>query len=152
MKVKPVTGAGLDAALARLADRLRAVGHGPTALRERLGVCLPDDIGLLNHAPACERLRGDRSAAAAAIRLFYLEGEEPAVGLRGLLSPAEQAVLAQAGLLARRAGRVRARLRIDAYGERYLLADRRFRAPDLAALRLPRGDMVYPPGSDSING
>ena len=43
-----------------------------------------------------------------------------------------------------------ARLRIDAHGLQYLLADRRFRAPDAGALRLPRGDMVYPPGGDSF--
>ncbi len=149
MKVKAAPAAALDPVLVRLREQLRAAGYGPAALRERLGVSLPDDVGLLNHAPACARLRTDRSAAAAAIRLFYLEGEEPAAGLRRLLPAAVQAALARAGMLAIRAGRVRARLRLDTHRSLYLLADRRFRAPDRDALRLPRGDMVYPPGSDS---
>jgi carbamoyltransferase len=149
MKVKPGTRPLPDALLGRLAERLRGLGFGPAALREQLGVTLPDDVGLLNHAPACERLRADRSPAAAAVRLFYLETDERPVRLRGLLSTAEQAALVRAGILAVRAGQVRARLRVDTVGDRYLLADRRFRAPDLGALHLPGGDMVYPPGSDS---
>jgi carbamoyltransferase len=40
-------------------------------------------------------------------------------------------------------------LRVDPIKHLHLLADRRFDAPDRGALRLPRGDMVYPPGSDS---
>ena len=147
MKVKEVAPAA--AVLDRLGTRLRAAGYDPALLRQRLGVGLPDDIGPLNHAPACERLRTDRSAAATAVRLFYLETEEPVAALRALLPAAEQAALARAGLLARRGGRVRSRLRIDAYRSLVLLADRRFAAPDLGALGLPRGDMVYPPGSDS---
>jgi methylase of polypeptide subunit release factors len=149
MKVKAFDPTPLAPALARLGERLRASGYGPGALRERLGVALPDDVGLLNHAPACERLRDDRSDVAAAIRLFYLESDEPAAALRRVLPAGEQRALARAGLLAVRGGRTRARLRVDAYRTLYLLADRRLRAPDPAALRLPRGDMVYPPGSDS---
>jgi carbamoyltransferase len=42
------------------------------------------------------------------------------------------------------------RVRIDPIGERYFVADRRFRALDPSALRLPRGDEVYPPSSDSM--
>jgi carbamoyltransferase len=149
LKVKAFDPTAVAAVLTRLGKRLRAAGYGPEALRERLGVALPDDVGLLNQAPACARLRDDTSSAAAAIRLFYLEADEPVAGLRRILPPIEQAELARAGLLAARGGRVRARLRLDAYRTLYLLADRRLRAPDLAALRLPRGDMVYPPGSDS---
>jgi len=147
--VKVNVVAARAALLARLGERLRAAGYGPPALRERLAVSLPDDVGPLNHAAACERLRGDRCPGACAIRLFYLESGEAAAVVRSLLPAGETQALARAGLLAVRAGRVRARLRIDAYQSLYLLADRRFRAPDRGALRLPRGDMVYPPGSDS---
>jgi carbamoyltransferase len=149
MKVKAIAAPPVDPVLLRLGERLRAAGYDPAALRERLGVSVPDDIGQLNHAPAWQRLRADRSPAAAAIRLFYLEGEEGAGSLRALLPSAEQAALTRIGLLARRAGVVRARLRLDVWGALQLLADRRLRAPDAGALRLPRGDMVYPPGSDS---
>jgi HemK-related putative methylase len=114
-----------------------------------LGIRLPDDVGPLNHAAACERLRGHRSPAAAAVRLFYLEAEEPRRRLGALLPAAEQDGLTRAGLLAVRAGRVRSRLRIDAHRSLLLLADRRFHDPDRQALALPVGDMVYPPGSDS---
>jgi carbamoyltransferase len=148
MNVKAAMRAAEAGDLACVVEQLREVGYD-AALRERIGVRLPDDIGPLNHAATCERLRADRSPAAAAIRLFYLEGDEPTVGLRALLPTRMQAALARRGLLTRRAGRLRARLRVDAYRSLLVLADRRFRAPDLGALRLPRGDMVYPPGSDS---
>lgn len=150
MKVKAFDASAITPLLRRLSERLRAAGYGPAALRERLGVALPDDVGLLNHAPACERLRDDGSSAGAAIRLFYLEADEPAVLLGRVVPPTEQRELARVGLLATRGKRVRARLRVDAYRTLYLLADRRLHAPDPAALRLPRGDMVYPPGSDSV--
>src|SRR5262245_41026405 len=109
---------------------------------------MPDDVGLLNHAHAVERLRGDGSAAAVALRLFYLETAEPPAALRALL-PAEmqRALVRAARLLAPRAGRLHARLRIDAFRSRYLLADRRFHRADRTALGLPAGDMVYPPGA-----
>jgi carbamoyltransferase len=149
MKVKANAAPPIDPALLRLGERLRAAGYHAEALRERLGVSVPDDVGSLNRAPACLRLRADRSIAAAAIRLFYLEEEESAAALRGLLPGAEQATLVRAGLLALRRGRVRARLRLDVCGALQVLADRRLRAPDPGALRLPRGDMVYPPGGDS---
>ena len=58
--------------LTRLASRLREAGYTPTALHERLGLTYPDDVGLLNHAAALERVAGDRSAAASLIRLFFL--------------------------------------------------------------------------------
>ena len=150
MKVKAFDPSSVAPELSRLGACLRAAGYGPAALRERLGVALPDDVGLLNHAPACERLRDDRSSAAAAIRLFYLETDEANAALRRVLPATEQSALVRAGLLSARVARTRARLRIDVYRTLYLLADRRLRTPDLAALRLPRGDMVYPPGSDSV--
>jgi carbamoyltransferase len=137
------------ALLDRLVEGLRTAGYGPAALREHLGVGRPDDVGLLNRAPAYERLRADRSPAGVAVRLFYLEGEERTATLRPLLSAAEQADLIRARLLAARGGAVRARLRIDVHDGLYLLADCRLRDPDAGALRLPPGDMVYPPGSDS---
>lgn len=146
MKVNP---APHERDLAPLIRPLRAIGYGPALLRERLGITFPDDVGLLNHVPAAERLRGDRSAAAAAIRLLYLEGAEPGAALRRLLPAGAQTALARAGLLSLRGGRVTARLRVDAFRTFYLLADRRFRDLDPAALGLPRGDLVYPPGSDS---
>jgi carbamoyltransferase len=148
MNVKAAIRTAGNGDLACVAERLRAVEY-ETALRERIAVRLPDDIGPLNHAATCERLRADRSPAAAAIRLFYLEGDEPASGLRALLPARMQTELGRRGLLALRSGRVRARLRVDAYRSLVVLADRRFRDPDPGALRLPRGDMVYPPGSDS---
>jgi len=141
--------AGALHSLANLLSRLRDVAYRPELLRERLGVTFPDDIGLLNRAAAIERLRADRSAAAAAIRLFYLETEAPAIAVRALLPAAHQAALHHAGLLATRAGRIRARLRIDVFGSLYLLADRRFENYEPGALRLAVGDMVYPPGADS---
>src|SRR5262245_58628201 len=99
MKVKAAKRLAIDTVLAALAERLRAVGYGPTGLREHLGASVPDDIGKLNHAPAWERLRAGRSALAAALRLFYLEADEGAATLRSVLPAAEQRALAQAGLL-----------------------------------------------------
>jgi carbamoyltransferase len=43
-----------------------------------------------------------------------------------------------------------ARLRLDVVDGLYLLADRRMSVPDPGALGLPEGDMVYPPGGDSV--
>jgi carbamoyltransferase len=149
LKVNHAIPDRVDAVLAGLAERLRAAGYDAAGLRERIGIQRPDDVGLLNHAPTCERLRADASAVAAAVRLFYLEEGESDRRLRALLSPAEQRTLQKIRLLGARNGQVRARLRIDAHAALLLLADRRFRAPDLGAFGLPRGDMVYPPGSDS---
>jgi methylase of polypeptide subunit release factors len=42
------------------------------------------------------------------------------------------------------------RLRLDVVDEHHVLSDCRFRSPDKTALGLPRGDMVYPPGADSV--
>jgi carbamoyltransferase len=108
-----------------------------------------DDVGLLNRAPALERLRGDRSAAAALARLFYLEGSESPADLRRAFSRGELEGMAALALIGSRGGRLAARLRIDPFAGLYLMADRRMEAPDRRALRLPAGDAVYPVGSDS---
>jgi HemK-related putative methylase len=149
MKVKEFSLAGGARALRRLAERLRAAEYGPGALRDLLGVALPDDVGLLNHAGACERLRDVRTPGATAVRLWYLETALRPPECAGLFSAADRQVLADARLVRARAARVVPRLRIDVYGSLYVLADRRFAAPDGGALGWPRGDMVYPPGSDS---
>ena len=149
MIVKKIGGVDGARTLRQLGDRLRAVGYGPVTLREHLGIGFPDDVGLLNHAPAVERMRAARTPIASAIRLFYLESREPQHGVRRLLPSGDQDALRALGLLAARTSGVQARLRLDAYGSAYLLADRRFAAADGGALRLPAGDMVYPPGSDS---
>jgi carbamoyltransferase len=145
-KVKPGTAA---AALGALRERLRGAGFTADALRRLLGITFPDDIGLLNRAPTLERLRADRTPPAALVRLFFLEDALTAGVLRGLLPAGEQETLWRIGLLARRGRRVVARLRLDVVGDAYVLSDRRFRPLDRHALALPRGDMVYPPGSDS---
>jgi HemK-related putative methylase len=144
-----IGSAGLDAVRAAVAA-LHTAGYGPEAVRERLGARYPDDIGLLNQAPAGERLRADRTPLGAALRLFFLEQDEPKAGLARVLPAALLRQLVAVRLLGRRGRTLRARLRLDAHGPLTLLADRRFRRPDLGGLGLPRGDMVYPPSSDSI--
>lgn len=109
----------------------------------------PDDIGLLNRAPAVERLAGN-GRAEIALRLAFLETAETDVALHRVFGAALTRALAAAGWLRRRSTRLQARLRVDVYEHLVLLADRRFERPDLGALGLPRGDMVYPPGSDSV--
>lgn len=136
------------AGLIRLGEVLRDTGLTTDAVRSHLGAASPDDVGLLNHAAALERLTG-AGAVAALLRLFFLEADEPARRLRSCWSLSDQRVLGRIGLLAVRADRLRARMRVDCVGPLRLLADRRFRAPDQRALGLPRGDMVYPPGGDS---
>jgi carbamoyltransferase len=138
------------ATLQAVIDRLRDGGYTADGLRTRLGVGVPDDVGPLNRAPALERLRRAGDAAARALRLFYLEADEPTAGLGELLDVGLRRGAAAAGLLALRGSAVRARMRIDLHADRYLLADRRFRDPDRRAVGLPAGDMVYPPGGDSV--
>jgi HemK-related putative methylase len=149
VKVK-LDPAARAAALRQAAERLRAGGYGAESLRALLQVGAPDDVGLLNRAPALERLRRDRSTAAVALRLFYLEADEGLAAATRLLGAEACRAAVAAGLLARRGTRLHARLRIDVHGERLLLADRRLRGPDPGAAGLPRGDMVYPPGGDSV--
>lgn len=130
-----------------LADCLSAAGFDESYLREKLGISHPDDVGLLNRAAALERLADDTSPAAALARIFYLESAEPWSTLRRAVPRAD--LLVRTRLLAKRGARVHARLRIDAIDGFYVAADRRFESPDLGALGLARGDMVYPVGSDS---
>jgi HemK-related putative methylase len=132
------------------AAALRGAGYAPAALRERLGARFPDDLGLLNRAPAIERLRAARDPLAAALRLCALEQAEGGAALSRLLPAALQRACVEARWLARRGAQVQARLRLDPHADLLLLADLRFRPTDQAALGLPRGDMVYPPGSDSV--
>ena len=139
----------LVAALPVLAARLRAAGFDGAALRQLLGIQSPDDVGPLNAAPALERLRRERTPLAILARLFYLEAAEKVPALDRAVPRSEQETFVSAGLLARRRSTVISRLRIDCVGPLWLLADRRFREPDAKALRLPAGDMVYPPGGDS---
>jgi carbamoyltransferase len=140
---------GWGGQLPRLRDRLVEAGFDGAWLRERLGVALPDDVGLLNRAAAIERLHEDRSAAAVLARLFYLETVETRASVRRVLGRGEDAALARVGLIGNRAGRRVARLRLDAFAGLYLLADRRMERVDPRALGLPAGDAVYPVGSDS---
>lgn len=128
---------------------MRDAAYGADALRDLLGVGVPDDVGFLNVTPMRERLRTHPSPQAALIRLFYLECDESRPRLACAITPTEQDELASAGLLDLDRGKVRARLRVDALAGLLLLADRRFVAPDRRALGLPIGDMVYPPGGDS---
>lgn len=149
MIVKKIARADTPALLRRLVDDLRGAGYGAGALREHLGVAFPDDVGLLNHAAACERLRPASGPAVTAIRLCYLEESVSASRVRQIMPQARLAGLQRLGLLRVAPQGVRARLRIDAYGAALLLADRRFATVDRRALGLPPGDMVYPPGADS---
>lgn len=133
---------------------LSDAAYTPDALRELLGARSIDDVGLLNHAASVERIRGVPSAAAELVRLFFLEEKAPKARVRRALGPGRFRALCDAGCLRQRerAGgpEVGARVRIDPIGGRYLLSDLRFRAMDRPALRLPRGDQVYPPSSDSM--
>ena len=138
------------AVLVELAARLRAVGYSAHALRQRLGVTVPDDVGLLNRAPALERLRREDTPVAVLARAFYLEAPEPIAALLRAVPRVELKHLVQVGLLAQRRRTLTARLRLDIVDDLYVLADRRLEKPDAHALRLPVGDMVYPPGGDSV--
>lgn len=137
-----------------LRQQLMAWGYTPDAFRRLLNVCGLDDVGLLNHAAASARAGDDPSAPAALVRLFFLENWEPLARLRRALGARPVEALINDGWLRRRpkAGQagVIARMRIEPVGELYLMSDLRFRAADHGALRLPSGDEVYPPSSDSI--
>lgn len=135
--------------LVPLAARLRAT-YTEETLRRLLGIGYPDDVGRLNHAPAVERLRGDRSVEATLIRLFFLEVPVRERDLARAVPRSELDRLVRVGLLARGRVGVRGRLRMDAVGGRYFFADRRLAEPDPGALGLPQGDMVYPPCADSV--
>ncbi len=133
---------------------LTAAGYNPDSLRTLLGVRSIDDVGLLNHAASVARLEGHKTPAAVLVRLFFLEESEPLLRVQRAVGAAAVDQLRRAGWLrVRNAGRrsgVTARVRIDPIGERHLVSDLRFRSMDLKALRLPSGDEVYPPSSDSM--
>ena len=153
MKVNRRIRSRSDDALAVLRgaiEALRTADYGPELLRERLSVRFPDDVGLLNRAPALERLREGRAASDVALRLCFLESAEPPAAVHKLFGAARTRALIAARFLRRRGARIEARLRVDVHAELALIADRRFEATDQGALGLPRGDMVYPPGSDSV--
>jgi carbamoyltransferase len=133
-----------------LSERLGAAGYSAEAVRQTFGIRYPDDIGALNHAPAVERVRGNRSPVAAVTRLFFLETDEPRRAVDASLGRGACERLVEIGLLRRRDDLVSARLRIEAVDTQYFLADRRFHGVDRAALRLGGGDPVYPPSSDSL--
>ena len=134
----------------QLSAKLRVAGYTPETLQRCLGIAMPDDIGLLNHAPALERLGRDNSAAATMMRLFFLEVAEPQARVARVFGRRGCAGLVALGVLRRQGRTLQARMRIDAVGGQYVVADRRFHAADRAALRLPKGDAVYPPSSDSL--
>ena len=140
----------MTAALLALRTRLGAAAYAPVALRQWLGAGVPDDVGPLNHAPALARVGAAPVPLGTAIRLFFLEADVPLTTARRLLSPSLCATLVAHGLLRGRADSVAARMRIDPVGDQLVLSDRRFRGPDRRALRLPVGDPVYPPSSDSF--
>jgi carbamoyltransferase len=133
-----------------LSAALCAAGYTSEALQRLLGITVLDDVGVLNHAPAVERLAHDRSAAATMMRLFFLETAEPVGRVTQALSRRGCSELVAVGALRRRGARLHARVRIDPVGDQHYVADRRFFGVDRAALRLPNGDGVYPPSSDSL--
>ena len=143
----PANGGGAVSAWRR---HLLDAGYTAEALKRLLGAGVPDDVGLLNHAAALERVRLDHSPAATAVQLFFLEGEVDAPRLAAIMPGRACQSLAEAGAVRVRAGRVRARIRIDPVGDQYFLADRRFGATDARALHLPGREPVYPPSSDSV--
>jgi methylase of polypeptide subunit release factors len=136
--------------LQALRARLCEAGYTPEALKRSLGITYPDDIGPLNHRPALERLRDDRSPAGTLTRLLFLEGAEPERRVAAALSHRLYQQLVRCGLLQRCNRGVRAQLRIDAVADQYLFADRRFRPGPTRAFGLRGRDPVYPPGSDSL--
>lgn len=148
---RPRSGAqGAALPLHSLHTRLAAAGYTPEALKHTLGITQPDDVGFLNHAPALERVRDDRTAAATLIRLFFLEDQETERRVATALSRKLYKELVGAGLLRSCGGEVCAQLRIDPVDDQYFLADRRFRSLVPKALQLPGRDPVYPPSSDSL--
>lgn len=139
-----------EAVLPRLRQRLVDSGYSADWLTRRLGIQSLDDVGILNHGPTIERLRGDASASAALTRLFFLETTEPIAPLQRALGRELLAELVRHGYLRLRGRDGWANLRIDPCGEQHFLSDLRFRTTRPAVKGLPRGDDVYPPSSDSV--
>jgi carbamoyltransferase len=138
------------ALLCELGEKLRQASYDSARLKQLLGIDYPDDVGPLNRAAAAERLRNDFSAAAALIRLLFLEQAQPARSLTAALSRPLLDGLETVGLFQRKGQAVSSRLRIDAIQDLLLLSDLRFGRPDRSALGLRGADPVYPPCSDSF--
>ncbi len=130
--------------------RLQESGFTPDALQRLLHITTCDDVGVLNHAAALERIAPDPAPAALLTRLFFLENAAPARDVVAVLSPALCRQLVGAGVLRKRGDRLSARVRIDPVHQQYVVADRRFRSSDSSALHLSGKDPVYPPSSDSM--
>jgi methylase of polypeptide subunit release factors len=148
----PETSAAFPPAteLRTFADHLRAAGYTGKRLRDLLGITYPDDVGPLNHDLTRERLQGDRSPLATLVRLFFLEIDQPVRAVDRALPGTDTRWLARHALVQHAGAIVRPRVRIDAVGSHYCVADRRFRGFDSGALGLSGQDPVYPPGSDSV--
>jgi carbamoyltransferase len=115
-----------------------------------LGISSPDDVGLLNRAAALERIRADASPAASLVRWLYLEEPQTGRELARCFGAAGREQLSESKLSSPRGTLRTARLRLDVVGGSYVLADRRLSISDSGAFGLPKGDMVYPPGGDSV--
>lgn len=150
MRAAPGGTADLVDVLSALRQRLGGGGYTAEALRQRLGIQQADDVGLLNHAAAVERLGANLSPATALMRLFFLEEPESEAHIAAVLSRQLYGELIALGLLRRQGATVRTQLRIDAVEDQYFLADRRFRNPARRPLRLPGEDPVYPASADSL--
>lgn len=136
--------------LADLRESLVRHGYSSDLLRRLLGVSSPDDVGLLNRAAALERIRADASPAATLLRWLYLEEPQTSREIARCFGAAGRDRLAAANFSSRRGKLRAARLRVDAAGGTFLLADHRLSVPDSRAFGLPVADMVYPPGADSV--
>lgn len=139
-----------ERALAALHESLVRHDYSTERLRGVLGISSPDDVGLLNRAAALERARTDASPGACLIRWLYLEEPQAEREVARCFGVVDRDRLSGTKLCSRRGTVRRARLRLDVVAGFYLLADRRFSVPDGGAFGLPEGDMVYPPGGDSV--
>lgn len=133
-----------------LPHHLADVGYTAEALKHILGVTFPDDVGVLNYAPAVHRVGDHRDPVATLIRLFFLEADETYRNVSAVLPRRGCETLIHARVLHTHGAKVRARVRIDPVGEHYVIADRRFRSFDRGALGVAGRDPVYPASSDSL--
>jgi carbamoyltransferase len=84
------------------------------------------------------------------VRLLYLEAPQPKGDVERCFGAAGRDRLPEIDFLSRRGKLRTARLRVDVVDGSYVLADRRLSVPDAGAFGLPEGDMVYPPGGDTV--
>ena len=154
MKVNRRIRSGPDpvAALRAGIEALRTAGYGPELLRERLVRPASRTTSACSIAPppwsGCAPAAAAADVGAAA--LLSRGGRAAPRQCTGCFGAAGTRDLVAARVLRRRGARLQARLRVDVHERLALIADRRFTATDLGAFGLPRGDMVYPPGSDSV--